>query len=332
MKELESLVNENEPRHRGEPRHARCYCVATAAGVATVVGGVASAGASVYGAMKDKGGAGGGGSASDLYGSKIKPVKFKSNVDLPSYHSIEGARDYLTMLPMLRGISQRITDANTVQRERIMPGSKQIMKNAATNLIAMSRGQVAGDVMDVTNQAVAERTGGGMNPGSPDSYAASGSQGATDFARMIGRTSQQNVNDFLSVAPTWEQLADKFVYKAEDAAGMAVNLLQTRAQYILGAGELQNKIDENTYTGQVNYNRTTAMPNPQAVGQRNDQMLQQAVTQLGGGSGGGYLTAINGVVGGLQGVLSGYGQIKGGVQANKTPLPAGASGGVTSWS
>lgn len=326
MKEPEVLVNES--RYRGEPKHARCYCVATAAGVATVVGGVASAGASVYGAMKKDGG-GGGGSAADMYGSKIKPVQFKSNVDLPSYKSIEGARDYLSMLPMLRGIASRITDADSTLRERVMPGSKQIMSNAATNLIAMSHGQVPADVMNLTNQAVAERTGGGINPGSPESYAASGSQGATDFARMVGRTSQQNVNDFLSVAPTWEQLADKFVYHAEDAAGMAVNLLSARTQYILGAGDLQNKIDENMYTGQVNANRTMAMPNPQVVGARNDQMLQQAVGQLGGGQGGGYLTAINGVVSGLQGVVSGYGKIKGGIGGASTgALPAGASGGV----
>lgn len=313
MKELESLVNEKPSRFRGEPAHARCYCVATAAGVATVVGGVAAAGSSIMSASKSGSGGGApGGSPSDLYGSKIKPVKFVSHVDLPSYDATKGSADYLAMLPQLGQVAKSINRFDTKQRELQMPGSSQIMSNAATNLIAMSRGQVGADVMNLTNQAVAERTGGGFDPSASASYANSGSQAATDFARMIGRTSQQNVNDFLTAAPTWQQLADKFVYKPQDAANTAISLLTARSQYVLGAGELQNKIDENIYNGQVNYNRTVAMPNPQVVGARNDALLQNSVSQLGGGQGGGYLTGINGVVGGLQGIISGYGKIAGG--------------------
>lgn len=306
MKEPEAyiLVNERKSFLR-EPKHALCYCVATAAGVATAVGAVASVGTQVYSASQKGKGAGGGGSPSALYGSKIKPVDYENHVNLPKYDGSTGIKDYLAMLPDLRYAAAVDNISATKQREKVLPGSRDIMQGAGANLIAMSRGQIRSDTLDLLNQQVAERTGSGADPSSPDSYAHSGSQGATDFARMIGRTSQDTINNFLSVAPTWESLADKFVYKPHDVANSAIDLLKTRNSYILGAGELQKGIDENMYTAELNKNRTVASPDPQAVGARNDALLQQSVQQMSGGPTGGYLTAINGLVSGLSGLKGG---------------------------
>lgn len=312
MKDHEVLVNEIEPSFRFEPKHSRCYCAAIAGAVATV-------GSAAYGAYAtSQAGKGVEGGGSNLYGKKIKPVEYENNASLPSYDAMQGAGDYLHMLPVLNDIAKRTTKQGVKMREIAMPGSKQIMSEAAANLIAMSRGQVRGDVVDVTNQIVAERTGGGRNAGMPESYAGSGDQASTEFARNIGRTSQQNVSEFLSAAPTWEQLADKFAYTPEEAAAGAMEMLRQRNSYSLATAQFQKGIDENMYTASLNEARMAAGADPAAVGARNDALLQQSMAGI---QGNGYLTSINGVVSGLSSLSTAFKGSGGGA----TKITAGAT-------
>lgn len=311
------MIDDTQPLIlRGEPKHARCYCVVTAAGVATVVGGVATAASAGYSAYQaNKASKMAEGSAKDLYGSKINPTDYENTVNLPAFEALKGSSDYLAMLPQLRQIAGIETKAGINKRNKVMPGSSDIMSQAAANLIALSRGQVAPDVVDSTNRIIAERTGGAFDPTAPDAYAGGSSQAVAEFSRAIGRTSQQNVMDFLSAAPAWEKLADEFAYTPQEVAGTAMDLLKTRLNYELGKAGVDLNIDANRYKAGLNFERTIAAPNPQAVGAQNDMLLRKSIEGISGGAGN-YITAINGIVSGLQGINSGYGQIK---AANRTP-------------
>lgn len=301
MKE-QLLVNERAWRY--EPKHARCYCVATAAGVATVVGGVASVASNAINSSQAGSGIGQG-SPSALYGTKIKPVKPINNVHLPSFDPTSGGNDSIAMIPYLQEISGRMTGIQTADREKIMPGSKAMMANAGTDLTALSKGEVSGDVVGNTQRMAAEAAGGVTDTASPGQFGGGGSQGVDTFARNIGRTSQDNQNEFLSAAPSWENLANSFVYSPDQANNMAMGMLNSRNQYTLGAGDLQKSLDEDQYTEQLNFNRTQAQADPQAVGAENDALLQQAIQGMSGGNGS-FLTGINSLVAGLRGINSGY--------------------------
>lgn len=272
-----------------EPPHARCYCVATAA---TVVGGLAAAGAAVYTATNQGGEA--------AYGSQIQPVEYENNVNIPDYDPMAGGKDYLALLPTLGAISKGITRRGIKRRDEVMPGSSQLMRKSAQNLLSMSRGQLPQDVVDQTNQIVAERSGGGFDASSPESFAGGVSQATGDFARSIGQNSQQIMQQALAAGPAWEQLADQFAYTPDEALGGAMDLLKTRYNYALQAGQLQLQIDQNQYAAALNYNRTVAMPNPAVAGARNDMALGVSNASSG------FLTAINGLVKGLRTPTSGY--------------------------
>lgn len=286
MKHTDILVNEIKGRY--EPRHARCYCAAIAAAAVSVAGTAYGA----YSSSQSQAKASGAG-ASALYGTKIKPVKYQSNVNLPSYDAQAGAGDYLAMLPQLNAISKNVTKGNLKSVSSVLPGNSDILDNASSNLIALSRGQVGQDQIDSINRIIAEQ-GGGSAPGGP------GSVTQDTFNRNIGTTSQANVNQFLSAAPTWEQLAEQFAYTPQEAATGAMSMLSSRNSYLLGAGELQKGVDEDEYTAKLNEARTKAGADPQAVGQQNDQLLMNAMNNISGN--GNYLTSINGAVSGLNAI------------------------------
>lgn len=314
MKYYDSLlVNETIRR---EPKCARYYCVATAATVATIVGGVAAAGSAAYGAYQSsKMGEGiGKGGAGDLYGSRTKPTPYNNTVNMPSFDAVRGSSDYLAMLPALNKIASGVTKSGMDLREKVFPGSQKIMEGASGNLLALSRGQVAPDVVDSTNRIIAERTGGAYDPSAPDSYAGGQAQSVADFSRAIGRTSAENVDRFLSAAPVWEQLADKFAYTPDEALGGAMDILRTRYQYELGKAGIDLQVDQNKYLAAANINQALAAPNPQAVGAQNDALLRQSIQGISGGAGN-YLTAIQGISSGLSGVASGYSNLGSGLNS-----------------
>lgn len=308
INDYDTLVNEK----KAGPSD-KFYCVAVAAGVATVVGGVAAAGTSIYNASQaKKAGQAGGGSGKDLYGSNPELPDYHNNVQLPAFNAQMGSRDYKAMLPDLLRISAGATQGGITAREKVFPGGAKLMKNASDVLSQLSAGNVPQDVIDRTQQIVAERGGGAHNMigTGPD-------QLQTDFARNIGQTSQNQVDRFLSAAPQWEQLADQFAYTPAEAAQDAIQLLSQRYNYALGAGSLQKGIDENQYSAALNSARGASMPNPAVVGARNDALLQQAMQGISGGNSN-YLTAIGGVVNGLGGILQNYNSAGGAARYSNT--------------
>lgn len=251
------------------PEFAKFYCAATV----TAVAAVAAAGTAAYSSYSQGKAAKGAqdtlnNNAAAAYGTKVKPVKYKDNVNLPSYDPSLGAKDYANMLPMLNSISQQVTTQGMKERDSISNGMASAnLHQAGADINGLLKGQVPTDVQDSINRMVAARTGGAF---SPDGAANQGAQ--AEFARNLGLTSTQMMDKGLSAAPAWESLVDAFTYKPQQAFGDAMTALRARDDYTLNAANIQLKRDENNYMGKVNYEKMKSMPNPQLMGMVNDNL------------------------------------------------------------
>lgn len=244
----------------------RCYC----AGIATAVAGVVSAGTAAYSSFSkgSQAGAAQGGNPADLYGKRVELPDYKDKVNLPDYNYANGAADLVNQLPYLSILSKRFTNQGQARRDQLTGGtSKPVLQQAGADILGELKGSVPQDVLDRVNRLVAERSGGAFSPAGQGGQVAS-----ADFARSIGKTSTDMMELGLSHAPQWEALTDSFTYKPQDAANQALQMLRSRNDYVLGAAGIQIKRDENQYTSAVNKARAEAMPDPQAVGMRNDAL------------------------------------------------------------
>lgn len=200
-----------------------------AAPAVSAIGGIASAGlsaASAMGAFGGGGGGGGGGGTGGLpdYKTTFSPIEYKG-VENVGYNPQQGANDLLSMFPALADFAAQATAYQTRQREKMMPGSQQRFSQASNVLGSWLSGQVPQDVVDATNRAVAERTGGTFNP------ATGGGKSQADFARSIGKLSSDFTQLGVSAAPAWLQLADSFVVKPMEVSERALQMNQVRYQY-----------------------------------------------------------------------------------------------------
>lgn len=253
-----------------EPREQhKLYCAA----IATSVAGIAAAGASAYSQFSAAGSAKAPGNKAGAYGTKLVLQPFKSNVDLPKFDPNAGANDFSNSLPMLTSIASRITKKDTHLRDSQTGGnSSAVLQQEGVDINSLLHGTVSADVQGSVNRMVAERSGGAFSPTGQVGQAAS-----DDFARSIGKTSADMMHEGLTMAPQWESLVDAFTYKPQDAANFALNALRARNDYTINAGQLQNKIDEDTYTGLVNQAKAASLPDPQITGAFNDQQALGAV-------------------------------------------------------
>lgn len=258
-----SLVNQRFGRY--EPIHSRCYCAAIAAAAATVVGaGVTAYSASQQGKATDEAAASVANNASGIYGQKVKPVEYKSHVQLPGYTPEEGGQDYYRALPMLGTIAGTLTKTNMKQRDKLSGGMASANLNQqGVNINQMLHGEVPGDVVDRVNRLVAERAGGAFSPDG-----SSGQMAQEDFARSIGKTSYDVMTQGMTYAPQWESLVDAFTYKPQQALGDALNMLRARQGY----AQTQMELDQNEYMAKLNYERTLAGKDPIAAGQFSDKL------------------------------------------------------------
>jgi hypothetical protein len=285
------------------PEFAKFYCAATV----TAVAAVAAAGTAAYSSYSQSKNAknAAGALANDpagAYGTKVKPVKYKDNVNLPNYDPMAGVSDYARMLPMLNSISQSVTKQGMINRDSISGGQASANLNQeGADINGLLKGDVPSDVKDNIMRQVASRTGGAFSPGGAANQA-----GQTEFARNLGLTSTQMMQQGMSAAPTWESLVDAFTYKPQQAFGDAMTALQSRDSYQLNAANLQLKRDENNYTGEVNYEKMKSMPNPQLMGMTNDQL------QLGNVQNQDNTNTINALLGALKGGVGVYNSLGGG--------------------
>jgi hypothetical protein len=265
------LVNEKK-----EPKCARFYCVAIAAGVATVAGTAYS----LYSSQKqqaDAKKAAEAGTDAEKYGSRVELPDYESHVNMPGFDAAGGARDMLGMTPWVNATANRMNRGGIRQRELVMPGLQGIMQQAGINLTAMGRGQVNEDAVNNTNQIIAERTGGTYDPSNPSAAGGGRAYSVANFTTGIGRLSQENIDKSLAAGPAWANLASSFAYTPEKAAKSAMDLLGLKYNYALGQAKVQGDIDESYYNSQVNQARAAAGADPQIVGARNDALAMQAL-------------------------------------------------------
>lgn len=285
------LVNEKK-----EPKCSKFYCVAIAGAAVTVAGTAAAVGMQAKQASDQKK-AMAAGSAADKHGSRPDLPDFKSHADLPGYDPVRGAWDLAYMQQPANITANSVTKAGINLRERVMPGLKGIMSLAGTNLTALGSGQVAEDEVNNVNQIIAERTGGSYDPSNPSVAGGGRAYSVANFSTGIGRTSQQNVDKFLSSAPNFAQLAGSFAYTPDKAVASAMDLLNSKYNYLLGKAKVQTDIDESVYNSGVNQARAAAGADPQVVGQRNDELAMQAL------NGQANQAAIKGATSSLQGLV-----------------------------
>lgn len=173
-------------------------------------------------------------------GVEFSPVSF-DYINNVNYEPTQGSKDLLENYPNLANFAAQATAFRTAQREGIMPGSARQMQLASGVLQDWMQGKVGKDVVDFTNRAVAERTGGGFNPWT------GGGQSQDAFARSIGRLSADFQQQGISSAPVWQQLANSFVVGVEDVAPLALEYGNTRYRY----DALNSSIDQFNSEGQL---------------------------------------------------------------------------------
>lgn len=269
MRETNPLVNQR----KREPLCARWYCAAIAAGVATV----AAAGVSAYSSSQKAGAAsdaqGALSNRAAAYGTKVKTVDPIDNVNLPGFDPKSGVQDYANNLPMLAVLSKFNTNQAATRRDQLTGGeASRNLKQEGVDIGQMLGGEVPKDVQDKVNRIVAERSGGAFSPSGPANQ-----QATADFARSIGKTSTDIMNQGLSFAPQWESLVDSFTYKPQQAYLDALNGLRARNDYTLGAAQVQLKRDENQYTEELNKNKMKASADPGVAGSVNDNLQLQTI-------------------------------------------------------
>ena len=297
--------------NRYEPAHARCYCVAIA-GVAVTAAG---AGATMYAQKKQADAQKKALAANDpaaAYGSKMELPDYKSNVQIPTFDASQGASDLLANQPAIAGIAKKYTKQGVNLRNLILPGSSDLLGLASTDLNALGHGQVSQGQVDSANQRIAERTGGTFDPSNPTGYAGANPYTVANFTTGIGKQSQDNVNQFLSTLPGYEQLSQSFAYTPEKAAASAMDMLNARYNYVLGAGKLQQGIDDSTYNSIVNQIKANSTGDPQVIGARNDALTAAALTGITGQG------QIKEGIGALQGLVGTFGKTPTGVTQYNT--------------
>lgn len=193
--------------------------VAVIAASATAAAGLTSAGLGIANAVGGSKSASGGSGGFPTYQGKFNPI---SNVE---YTPSQMGGDLMSLYPFLQQAANAATANQTKQREKIMPGAANQLRQASEVLQSYLGGEVPQDVVDQTNRIVAERTGGGFNPFT------GGGQSQSAFARSIGQTSLDITNMGLSAAPTWQQLANSFVVSPMEFGQIALGLGNQRYQY-----------------------------------------------------------------------------------------------------
>jgi len=157
------------------------------------------------------------------------------------YYPTHGSADLLENYPNLAAFASQATAFQTQQRESIMPGSAKIMQQGSGVLQDWLQGKVGSDVVDFTNRAVAERTGGGFNPFT------GGGQSQQAFARSIGKLSSDFQQMGVSAAPAWQQLANSFVFDLGKTAQLALEFGNSRYRY----DALNSSIDQFNSMGEL---------------------------------------------------------------------------------
>ena len=263
------------------PKHARCYCAVIVGAGVTVAGAAAAAIQAKKAADAQKKAL----SANDpaaAYGSKMSLPDFQSNVNLPAFDATSSQKDLLQNAPYAKALAAQYTKQGVNLRNFVLPNASGLLGQASTDLMALGKGQVSQDQLNNANQSIAERTGGTYDPSNPNAFAGANPFTISSFATGIGKTSQDNVNQFLSTLPGYEQLGQSFVYTPEKAAASAMDLLNAKYNYALGAGKLQNDVDTSTYNAIVNQIKANSTGDPQVIGARNDALLSSALTGIQG--------------------------------------------------
>lgn len=256
------------------PTHSIWYCAA----IATAVAGVAAAGTSLYssysqGQATKKAQGTVGSNAAGLYGTKVEPVKYKDNVNLPNFNPGSGVDDYSNNLPMLNSIAMRVTDQAQAERDKLTGGqSSANLRDSGADINSLLHGTVTNAQQDRVGQLVAERSGGAFSPAGQAGQIAS-----NDYARSIGTTAYNAMQSGLSFAPQWESMVDAFTYKPQQAANDALQALRARNDYTTTAAGIQLQRDQNAYLGAVNYNKTVAGADPQVAGAFNDNLALSSI-------------------------------------------------------
>jgi len=205
---------------------------ASAAGTAALTVGAGLAASALT--SKGGGGAVGGGVKRGKKGQQQKgppPVEFKNVGFNPvsfqnvGYNPTQGSQDMLDMFPNLANFAAQATAFRTQQREQIMPGAGEQLRQGSSVINSWLKGEVGEDVVDFTNRQVAQRTGGSFNPFT------GGGRSQEAFARSIGRTSADFQQAGISAAPSWQQLANSFVTGIDQVAPLAFAASGQRYQY-----------------------------------------------------------------------------------------------------
>lgn len=250
--------------------------VALAAGAGTaIVGGVTALASS----QNKKGNASNG---LPSYNGNFTPIQ--NRTFNPQY----GVDSLNQMMPGLQQAAAAQTAFQTQQREGIMPGAGNQFLLASNALQSGLQGQVPQDVIDATNRAVAQRTGGGFN------LFTGGGQAPANFARNIGQTSYGIQQNALQQAPAWQQLANSFVIGIPQVFQQANATNQLQYQY----DALNTGIDQYNQEGPLGV----------AAQQYQAGVNQYQANQLGAGQQQqGYQNALNMGLGGLNAAASIYG-------------------------
>jgi hypothetical protein len=158
----------------------------------------------------------------------------------------EANRNLDMALPAIFGVVDKVNPKLTRMRDKKTGGAfSESIKQEGANLRAFEKGFVPGDVQDSIHRLAAEHLGGAYDP----SMGGDKSQFGSKMARMLGLTSLQLSQWGMSFGQGWRSNVDSFIYKPQEAArDFYFPMLQAGLQ----ASELQNKIDENTYSSAVN--------------------------------------------------------------------------------
>jgi len=216
-----------------------------------------------------------------LYGTKMKPVKYKStvpNTGFDPWFSTNMLSSVMGAGPegSLNDTANFITQQNKFRRESVAPGAAQMMSQGGDAINSWLRGEISPDVARNIAQATAQVSGGSNNP-----FAPGRTNAQNNLSRNLGRTSDEIQTRGVNAASTWQQLAQSLITTPDQLFGLSSDIGRQKYAYDVLNVNTALEQDSRNYSANMTNAQIAASPDPQSVGFLNDFLKLQGLNNTG---------------------------------------------------